>query len=354
MRALPRTIAALFVLLASAVVAQAQEWVAAQVAQPAHYTLDAQTWTEIAPGLAIPNSAWVQTGRRGRVILQRGAETIQFRPSTVAAIVSRAGGLTDVRQKTGSLLLDLETRATRHATVETPFLAAVVKGTRFEVGVSRRGATLRVEQGLVEATHLARGEQVDVRPGQSVEVTPDASQPLSVTGAGPKAPVVRVAPVAPSVVPAVTPREAERAQSAGPDAPAFGAAATPEPAPERASEREGDGRGGEISASANQGGLLNASRQDVSFGAGGAADVPPISTGAPGALPLAAPQGPQPGQGNGDNGGEDEESDEGDADVDTNVGNDDDDGTDHEDDDGGDTDDDDDDDGGDDDNDDDD
>ena len=208
---------AVWAFLAASASVHAQEWIAAQVSQPAHYTLDAQTWHEIRPGMEVPNRSWIQTGKRGRLLLRRDAEMIQFKPATVAAITSRIEGgalLTNVKQKTGALLLDVETRTTKHTAVETPFLAAVVKGTRFEVAVSRRGASLRVERGIVETTHLSRGERVNVMAGQRVEVSQNSSRGLTVKGTGVKAPVVRVAPVAPNVEPAMTAREAKQRREA--------------------------------------------------------------------------------------------------------------------------------------------
>ncbi len=202
MRLATSLVFAIWAVVAATVSAQAGDWIAAQVSQPAQYTRDAQTWHEITPGMVVPNRSWIQTGRRGRLLLRRDTEMIQFKPGTVAAITSHTEGaalLTNVRQKTGSLLLDVQTRATKHTSVETPFLAAVVKGTRFVVDVSRRGARLRVERGVVETTHLSRGERIDVLAGQRVSVSQDASRGLTVQGAGVKAPVVRVAPVEPSV-----------------------------------------------------------------------------------------------------------------------------------------------------------
>ena len=165
----------LLVSLFFATVAAAQGWVVDKITQPAEYTLDASTWHELRAGMEVPNQSWIRTGRRGRLILRRELEMIQFKSNTVASIASRVeGGLlrTHVQQKLGFILLDVETRAAKHTSVETPFLAAVVKGTRFSVDVHRRGAELRVERGVVEATDLAGGERIDVHSGQRVSVDP--------------------------------------------------------------------------------------------------------------------------------------------------------------------------------------
>lgn len=195
----------------------ANGWVVEKVSQPARYTIDAQSWYEITSGMEIPNASWIHTGKRGRLILRRKAETIQFKQNTVASITERneRGGVkTSVKQKYGSLLMDVETRATKHAEVMTPYIAAVVKGTRFEVKVNRKGADLRVERGVVEATDIAGGQRVDVRAGQRTSVTARAPGKMSVKGPGPKAQVVAIAPAQPSMAPVEGGAVAEPASSA--------------------------------------------------------------------------------------------------------------------------------------------
>lgn len=184
----------------------------------------------------VPNAAWIHTGKRGRVILGRDEEKIMFAPNTMAAIMSKTTGgkrETVVGQQFGRLLLDVETRAEQHTTVQTPYLAAVVKGTRFETIVDGRTAGIRVERGSVEATDFGSRTQVDVRSGQSVAVNAGDSAPLSVKGPGEKA-TVRKAPAG-MAVPQIAPPPANHSgQTAGGAAEAvskagnaFGATATP-------------------------------------------------------------------------------------------------------------------------------
>jgi hypothetical protein len=96
------------------------------------------------------------------------------------------GGTTTVLQRSGEIAFEVEKRKLRHFSVETPFLAAVVKGTRFVVALSSRDARLSVHEGLVDVTDLATGEGADIAAGQKASVT---SAGLKVTGA--QHPVVR-------------------------------------------------------------------------------------------------------------------------------------------------------------------
>ena len=144
--------------------------------------------------MVVPDSSWIYTGIGGRLMLRRDTETILFRPETMASIVTRGGASrkTDIGQQYGSLFLDVETRPDAHTTVHTPFLAAVVKGTRFEVSVGYAGATVSVEDGRVETTDIGRAERVGLRAGQSVRVEVGSTGPASVEGPGPKEPVIGV------------------------------------------------------------------------------------------------------------------------------------------------------------------
>jgi hypothetical protein len=118
------------------------------------------------------------------VQLSRGVETITFQPNTVAAIFTRDTLIdrkTEVAQQTGTLDLEIEKRDHPHTTVQTPFLAAVVKGTIFEVTVTKKNAKVSVARGLVQVSSFASGQQANVGPKQSASV--DAVAGMTVSGA---------------------------------------------------------------------------------------------------------------------------------------------------------------------------
>ncbi|MEP1262799.1 MAG: FecR family protein [Rhizobiaceae bacterium] len=178
------TLAFLFVILVPSW-AQASQWVASKVAQPARYTVDNKNWVTIKRGMAVPKRSWIKTGKRGRLILRRGKEMIMYRPSTLAYLRSSQtnGRKTYIQQQFGSLLLDVETRKRKHVTVKTPLLAAVVKGTRFEVKVSKRKASVSVKRGVVGVISNSSGQAVDIRSGQQAAVSSASSGKVAVSGA---------------------------------------------------------------------------------------------------------------------------------------------------------------------------
>lgn len=198
--------------------ALAEEWLVEKANQQVQYTTDKHTWQPVKAGMNIPNKAWISTGPRGRAVLTRGVETIAVQPQTLAAIITTASLFnrkTEVVQQHGKLALDIEKRSSPHTYVHTPFLAAVVKGTSFEVTVTDKDASVNVERGLVQVSSFTGGQTTDLGPGQSARV--DQSQSMSVAGVS-GAPSVTAAPPSAASVPAVgasTPIGADQASSNG-------------------------------------------------------------------------------------------------------------------------------------------
>src|SRR6201991_2675278 len=96
----------------------------------------------------------VRTGRTGRVLLVRGEETILIAPNSVIGLpTEKKDGLsTTILQQAGSILLEVEKRNVKHFEVETPYLAAVVKGTQFSVTVNASSTSVDVLKGQVQVS----------------------------------------------------------------------------------------------------------------------------------------------------------------------------------------------------------
>lgn len=166
---LQATACLLFVLPLKAVASE-EDWVVAKATAQVRYTTDKTTWHAVKAGMTIPNGAWMSTGPRARALLQRGVESVNFHPGTTASITTNSSRQTEVVQPTGTLDLDIEKRSAPHTRVDTPFLAAVVKGTKFSVTVSKKTADVAVSRGLVNVRSLQSAQQADVGPGQSASV----------------------------------------------------------------------------------------------------------------------------------------------------------------------------------------
>jgi len=151
-------------------------WMTTSGAQPASLT-DA---APLKPGDTI------RTGPTGRVLLTRNQETILISPNSVVGLPSeqKDGLSTTIVQQAGSVLVRAEKRNVKHFQVETPYLAAVVKGTEFQVSLNGRGAGVKVFGGQVEVTDFKTGQFALVLPGQAAKVSASGNGGLSLSGTG--------------------------------------------------------------------------------------------------------------------------------------------------------------------------
>jgi hypothetical protein len=143
----------------------------------------------------------VRTGQNGRVLLKRGDETILIAPNSELKLPTAAsdGLSTTIIQKAGSILLDVEKKNVKHFEVETPYLAAVVKGTQFRVSVSSRGTNVNVVRGQVEVADFKSGQIAQVMPGQTVLSRSAGNAGLSLSGPGIHSPIQQGAPRTPII-----------------------------------------------------------------------------------------------------------------------------------------------------------
>jgi len=157
----------------------------------------------------------IQTGQTGRALLVRGEESILISPNSVIGVPreTKNGMSTVITQQAGSVLLEVEKRKVNHFEVDTPYLAAVVKGTQFRVAVARDGSSVDVLRGRVEVTDFKSGEYTLVTPGQTAKVYAQGATGLSLSGSGTLGPVYQGSPRSSSVSPILEPDESIKAPS---------------------------------------------------------------------------------------------------------------------------------------------
>src|SRR5882724_10501057 len=143
----------------------------------------------------------IRTGRNGRVLLVRGAETILVAPNSVIGLpTEKKDGLsTTIVQQAGSILLEVEKRNVKHFEVETPYLAAVVKGTQFRVSVDAGSARIDVIRGQVEVADFRSGQIAQVLPGQVATAFAQGKAGLSLSGSGAFSPIEQGRPRASTI-----------------------------------------------------------------------------------------------------------------------------------------------------------
>ncbi len=153
----------------------------------------------LGPTTDVPGGATVMTGDGARVFLARGTQTMLIGPNSVVTLPDGdSHGITTVLESAGEITFDVDRQKVKHFVVETPYLAAVVKGTNFTIRVDDEGGAVTVNRGLVEVANLATGDTVDIPVGQAAHVSGRGGQ-LTVSGSGPRPTIRPGSPRAPMV-----------------------------------------------------------------------------------------------------------------------------------------------------------
>ncbi|OYX30173.1 MAG: hypothetical protein B7Z01_14895 [Brevundimonas subvibrioides] len=179
--------------------ALALDWQLREVSGSVRVALPARAATNGTVGQVLPIGTSVTTGQGGRAVIVDGDQRIVVGPSSRTTLAPEQGGVTRILQDLGSALFQVDRRSRPHFRVETPLLAAVVKGTTFTISVDAQGDRVHVAEGLVEVRSNSGNATSDVAAGATAVVTRE--QPASVDVSAPSASVpvetaaVTVAPI---------------------------------------------------------------------------------------------------------------------------------------------------------------
>jgi len=122
-----------------------------------------QSGTVIAPPVTI------LTGGDGHVELRQGATTVSIASDTRVELpaTARADGLIErVSQPRGNVVYEVAKRPGRKLRIETPYLVAVIKGTRFNVSAQDEGATVSLFEGRLEIWTPDDSDVVQLNAGE--------------------------------------------------------------------------------------------------------------------------------------------------------------------------------------------
>ena len=181
-------------------------------------------------GNAVAMGDVISTGTNGRAVLVRGQEYLVVAPDTRLRIADPApsGGFVQIIQDVGNVIFKIKRKSTPHFAVQTPYLAAVVKGTTFSVTVGEAGASVQVIEGAVEVKTNDGGASDMVRPGMIAAVSARDLYRLKVDG---DTSHVTTSPNAPgTATPATDETKSTAAGAAAPAATPAVAATDPAPA----------------------------------------------------------------------------------------------------------------------------
>ena len=175
--------------------ALADEWRIREVTGVVRVAIPARPAANGSVGQVLPTGTSVTTGGNGRAMITNGQQRVVVGPNSRTTLAPEVGGMTRVLQDLGSALFQVDRQRQPHFRVETPLLAAVVKGTTFTVTVDPMGDRVHVAEGLVEVRANNGNAVSDVAAGATALVP--RQQPSSVEVSTPAAAVpTEAAPVA--------------------------------------------------------------------------------------------------------------------------------------------------------------
>ena len=164
--------------------AYAAEWVITRISGTVYLVAPGIQAHRARKGMALHKGHTIATRKGARAVLQRGNDSITVGPNTEFALSQYRSNdsQTTLLQRKGTIDVDVETRGRPFFRVETPYLAAVVNGTRFSVTVTGNESQVSVQRGVVGVQDLASGQQSDLRAGQSVQSAPGKFNGLKSVG----------------------------------------------------------------------------------------------------------------------------------------------------------------------------
>jgi hypothetical protein len=205
-------IAPALLLIGTQAIAATPPWKVSEVSGDVRLT-DAGKTRAAAKGALLGSGASITTAPGARAVIVRGQEFVVISPGTRIRVpeASSPNKIMQLIEDWGSALFKIEKKSTPHFGVQTPYLAAVVKGTTFTVTVGPEDAKVKVTEGAVEVSTLDGGATDLVRPGSLAMVGRSDLYRLTVEGIGAKELRSTAAPLA-GVVTVKTPNEASVAK----------------------------------------------------------------------------------------------------------------------------------------------
>ena len=135
-------------------------------------------------GQSVATGETVETGRNGRVVLVRGRDYIVVAAGSRLRVgePSKASTLPQIIQIIGKAAYAIDKRLNPDFEVKTPNLAAIVKGTKFDVTVTPEGCAVSVREGRVEVQTSDGGARFMAHRGDTGTVMTDSRNRIDVTG----------------------------------------------------------------------------------------------------------------------------------------------------------------------------
>jgi len=139
-------------------------------------------WINLDSGASLSPGTEITTAEDGFVILVNGTDRVQIMANSHVQlpIVEQPGVLTRILHQLGTVFFEVGKQPGRQFEVDTPYLVAIVKGTKFSTQVSDAGGWVNVTEGVVGVTARGSSASVDVTPGETATVTAGSNEDVQI------------------------------------------------------------------------------------------------------------------------------------------------------------------------------
>jgi len=140
-----------------------------------------EAWRPLRTGASLPPGSVIMTGEGSRLVLDNGVDRVRLSADSQVElpVAPEDGAVTRVIHWVGSVFFHVGKRPPRQFEVDTPYLVAIVKGTKFTTTVAAAGASVKVSEGVVGVSPSTGGDGIDLTAGQAASVSAAAAGKVS-------------------------------------------------------------------------------------------------------------------------------------------------------------------------------
>jgi hypothetical protein len=152
--------------------ATAAEWRITRVSGDVRVHGVDQVWVKARRMQVLKPGESVWTGRRSRAQIETEDGSVILRSGSLVKVPAQRlpDDATVLFQGKGNVKAKVEKRDKRHFSIQTPYLAAVVKGTEFTIDMGSQTTSLSVNRGSVGAVSVGSRQEVSVGAGQALSM----------------------------------------------------------------------------------------------------------------------------------------------------------------------------------------
>jgi FecR protein len=130
--------------------------------------------SSVASGTTFQQTGTIASGSTGQTVVTRGHDIVEMQPQTTITVDESTPDNSSiiVRLINGRIFVEAAKRKKDQTfSVETRYLVATVKGTKFDVTITQHGAAVAVSEGVVAVRPIGSSDSIDLTPGNTAVVS---------------------------------------------------------------------------------------------------------------------------------------------------------------------------------------